>query len=88
MGPHKSSMRIEIRHVPGCENLETVRALVHDCLRELRLSEPVIETEGDYPSPSLLVDGVDVMGEPAFTGAGCRLDLPTRQRMLVALRRA
>jgi hypothetical protein len=34
----------------------------------------------------VVVDGRDVMGRPALTGAACRLDVPTRERVLAALR--
>jgi len=46
----------------------------------------VVDKEGDFSSPSIIVNGVDVMGAPAMGGASCRLDQPTRQRVLGALR--
>lgn len=49
---------------------------------------PVVERVGEYPSPTVLVNGVDVMtgatGTP--TTQACRLDQPTPQRVLAALR--
>lgn len=50
------------------------------------LSERVVERVGAYPSPTVLVDGVDVMtpGAPLIANA-CRLDLPIRERVLAAL---
>jgi hypothetical protein len=49
---------------------------------------PVIDRVGSYPSPTVLVDGVDVMRREAGApiGDACRLDLPTSQRLLDALR--
>ncbi|MFE9695090.1 alkylmercury lyase family protein [Micromonospora sp. NPDC005806] len=43
---------------------------------------------GDYPSPSILVNGEDVMGGSSDGPAACRLDLPTIERIRAALRRA
>ncbi|SCL31994.1 Alkylmercury lyase [Micromonospora rhizosphaerae] len=43
---------------------------------------------GDYPSPSILVNGVDVMGGSGDGSAACRLDLPTEERIRAALRQA
>lgn len=73
--------RIELRHVPGCANVEKTRVLLRDVVTALGVDIEVQEREGEYPSPSVLVDGVDVMGDPGFTGAGCRLDLPDRERL-------
>lgn len=79
-------MRIELRHVPGCAHLDDARQLLHATLTELGLDTPVDEQEGEYPSPTILVDGVDVMGPPEAPGASCRLDVPTRERLVQALR--
>jgi hypothetical protein len=50
---------------------------------------PIIERVGRYPSPTVLVDGVDVMRPEsgARIGDACRLDLPAPQRVLDALHR-
>jgi len=45
----------------------------------------VLEREGSYSSPTILVNGRDVMGREMLTGAMGRLDLPTRDRFLEAL---
>lgn len=43
---------------------------------------------GPYPSPALLIDGLDVTtGEPIVGAARCQLDLPTREQILTALAR-
>nr|WP_238328810.1 alkylmercury lyase [Mycobacterium avium] len=62
------------------------RRLLVDCLSEVGFSERVVERVGAYPSPTVLVDGVDVMtpGAPLIANA-CRLDLPIRERVLAAL---
>ena len=82
-------MRIELLTSPGCPNAETTRKVVTDCLSSLGIDEPIIDRVGRYPSPTVLVDGIDVM-RPAATeapiGDACRLDLPTPQHILDALR--
>jgi hypothetical protein len=40
---------------------------------------------GLHPSPTLLINGVDVMGMCVSGGRACRLDLPTEDRVLTAL---
>jgi hypothetical protein len=59
-----------------------------DYLTTLGLDVPIIDRVGRYPSPTVLVNGVDVMrpGAGAPVGDACRLDLPTPQRVLDALR--
>jgi hypothetical protein len=74
--------------VPGCANAEQARQTLRRCLAELGIEALVDERAGDFPSPSIVVDGVDVMGRRELTGAMCRLDVPTRERVLAALRRA
>ncbi|CAJ1505348.1 alkylmercury lyase [[Mycobacterium] burgundiense] len=83
-------MRVELRRHPGCPNAETVRQSLDECLRELGLPDAVVDVVGDYPSPTVLVDGVDVVTGSAeqLLGRACRLDLPTRERILEALARA
>lgn len=62
---------------PGCPNAALARRLLVDCLSEVGFAERVVERVGAYPSPTVLVDGVDVMtpGAPLIANA-CRLDLP------------
>jgi glutaredoxin len=79
-------MKIELLHVPDCPHSDAARALLNECLTELRLEAAIEDKEGAYPSPTILVNGVDVMGAPAFNAAACRLDVPTRHSLLVALR--
>jgi hypothetical protein len=79
-------MRIELLYVPGCANVERARHTLRSCLAELGIRARVEERIGDFPSPSVVVDGRDVMGRTALTGAACRLGAPTRERVLAALR--
>jgi hypothetical protein len=49
----------------------------------------VSEAVGNYPSPSVLVNGVDVMGGAAEGGSAARrLDLPTAEHLRAALQLA
>lgn len=79
-------MKIELLHVSDCPHVDGARALLRECLIELQLNVTIEEKEGAYPSPTILVDGIDVMGAPASQVAACRLDVPTRRRLLLALR--
>jgi hypothetical protein len=79
--------RIELLHTLGCPHVDDARSLLRSCLTELQLETTVVDREGDYPSPTILVNGIDVMGRTDIQGAMCRLDLPTRDRVLAALTR-
>ena len=81
-------MRIELRTSPGCPNAHAARRVIADSLANLGIDVLVIDRVGQYPSPTVLVDGVDVMRPAAGVSSGdmCRLDLPTPQRILDALR--
>ncbi|CDO91622.1 alkylmercury lyase [Mycobacterium triplex] len=80
-------MRIELLTSPGCPHAESARKILADCLSSLGIDEPIIDRIGPYPSPTVLIDGVDVMrpAARAATGDACRLDLPTAQHILDAL---
>jgi hypothetical protein len=81
---------VELRSVPDCPNLAPVRQVLYAALADLGLPPEVTELVGDYPSPSVLINGVDVMGRSAARAASpaCRLDLPTGERVRLALRHA
>ena len=81
-------MRVEVLTSPGCPNAAAAKETVAACLATLGLDLPIIERVGRYPSPTILVDGVDVMRpeDGAPTGDACRLDLPTPRSVLDALR--
>jgi hypothetical protein len=81
------TMRIEVRHIPGCPHVDAARQLLLDCLEDLGLpTTAVVERTGPFPSPSIVVNGTDVMGAPEVMSSSCRLDVPTRDRVLAALR--
>jgi hypothetical protein len=81
-------MDVELLLTPECPHASAARTVLTDCLNQLGLHQPARERVGDYPSPTVLVDGVDVMtgalGVPPVPA--CRLDVPTAPRVLAALR--
>ncbi|MGD9620742.1 MAG: alkylmercury lyase [Mycolicibacterium sp.] len=81
-------MRIELLTAPGCRNAAAAKQTLTDCVNALGIDVPIIERIGHYPSPTVLIDGVDVMYPQAEApiGDACRLDLPTPQRIIDALR--
>ena len=81
-------MRIELLTSPGCPNATAVKEVITNTLTALRIDVPIICRVGPYPSPTVLIDGVDVMRPEAGApvGEACRLDLPTPQHILDALR--
>lgn len=82
------TMRVELLREAGCPNAAAARRTVEDCLRRLGVAVPIVETVGPCASPTVLVDGRDVLGRTAGgqpTGA-CRLDLPTADVVLAAMR--
>ena len=80
-------MTVELLHIPDCPHLDAARELVLDCLDELGLPRTAVaEKSGAFSSPSALVNGTGVMGAPHVMSASCRLDVPTRERVLAALK--
>lgn len=82
-------MRVELLSAPGCPNVAAAKTTVSDCLTALGMDVPIIERVGSYQSPTVLIDGIDVMrpDEEMPEADACRLDLPTAQRILQALRK-
>lgn len=78
--------RVQVLHVPGCPLVDQVRSLLDDCMRCAGV-QPLVEiVTGPYPSPTVLINGVDVVtGLPAGNEVCCRLDLPTRHQIVMAL---
>lgn len=79
-------MKIQLLHVPDCPLADRIRVRLHECLHQAGVSAAIEEAEGPYPSPTLLIDGVDVAtGTTPAAGICCRLDLPTDTQILSAL---
>jgi hypothetical protein len=83
-------MRVDVLYHAGCRSAAAVLQLVGECLITLGLPDPVLGRMGDYPSPTVLVNGADVMrpGTGLSEGSACRIDVPTRERVLAGLRAA
>lgn len=79
-------MKIQLLRSPGCPHAEQARELVQSCVTRLGLRCEVEEFEGEYPSPTIRINGTDVMGPPPVSAGICRLDLPTEEHLLAALR--
>lgn len=83
-----SALEIELWHVPDCPLVERVRTTLRRCLERAGTAATVREWEGPYPSPTLLIDGIDVAtGTAPVRDLCCRLDLPTEEQILAALAR-
>lgn len=82
-------MNVELLIAPDCPNAPAARALLAACLHRLGLDVRVWERVGEFSSPTILVDGVDVMtgGNGGPPMSACRLDVPTEARVLAALQR-
>lgn len=81
-------IRIELLYLADCPHIATARSLLISCMQELGCVADVEEREGAFPSPTILVNGCDVMSAGLSAEASCRLDTPTRERVLAALRGA
>lgn len=83
-------MDVELLLSADCPHAAAARAVLTECVHRLGLSIVVQERVGDFASPTVLVDGVDVMtgttGPPPMRA--CRLDVPTVPCVLTALRPA
>lgn len=82
-------MHIELLSSPGCPNASAAREVLEWALNTLGIDTPIVERVGALPSPTVLINGTDVMrpGQPQ-PGQYCRLDLPSPERVLAALREA
>lgn len=83
-----SQVTVELLFFTGCPNAPDALALVHGCVAQLGLDAIIVERAGDYASPSVRVNGRDVMGAATTAGRACRRDLPTAERVMNALRAA
>jgi hypothetical protein len=78
-------MIVELLYFYGCPHADASRELLHRCLAQAGVTATVADIEGECASPSVRIDGIDVMGEPITSGRACRLDRPTEERVLAAL---
>jgi hypothetical protein len=83
-----SRVRVQILQVPDCPLVGRVREVVRRALAGANVPAVIEELTGEYASPTVLVDGVDVTGGSAASGSACRFDLPTEQQIVAAVHRA
>ncbi|MGH3375880.1 MAG: hypothetical protein ACRDP6_14175 [Actinoallomurus sp.] len=82
-------VQLQVLHVPDCPLLPRMREMLRECLAHVSTVVVVDEVVGDYPSPTVVVDGLDVVtGQAPRAETTCRLDLPTVGQILTALRNA
>ncbi|QGK69961.1 alkylmercury lyase [Allosaccharopolyspora coralli] len=79
------TVTIELRYVPDCPLVGQARATLRSALARAETTAHVEERVGDYPSPTLAINGRDALGHPLETHECCRLDLPTEPQILDAL---
>ena len=83
--PTDAGPRIQILYVSGCPNVERLLRAIERNLERLELPATIELIEGPYPSPTLVVSGIEVNAGTAGSAASCRLDLPTEQQVVDAL---
>lgn len=85
-------MKIQLLHVPDCPLTDQLHARLSECVGHAGVSVEVEQREGVYPSPTLLINGLDAATGHALSGdalasdACCRLDLPAHDQIIAALR--
>lgn len=80
---------VQLLHVPDCPLVGPLLGLVREAEADAGVRVAVQVLVGDYPSPTLVVDGLDAAtGKTVPATTCCRLDLPTRQQIVDALVRA
>src|SRR5262245_29231004 len=79
--------RVQILQVPDYPLVGRVREMVRRAFASAGVQAEVEELTGEYASPTMLVDSVDVTGRPAGSGSPCRFDLSTEQQIVTALQR-
>lgn len=84
----KDQVKVQLLSVPDCPLVLKVRNTIHKCLAKTQIPATVEELIGAYNSPTVLVNGFDVTGQPpAEEGqTSCRLDLPNEEQILAAIR--
>ena len=74
--------RLQILQVPDCPRVAQLVDEVRVCVTECGVRERVEIVVGDYPSPTLVIDGLDVLtGQPVQGGPCCRFDLPSSEQI-------
>ncbi|GAA4718808.1 hypothetical protein APR04_005726 [Promicromonospora umidemergens] len=80
------SRRVQVLQVPDCPLVDGLLNLIRNAGAETGIQVDVQVVVGDYPSPTLVIDGLDgATGRPVATTTCCRLDLPTHEQITAAL---
>jgi hypothetical protein len=77
-------VRIELRVHRGCPNARRVRESLLHWLDEIEHEYELVVAQGEYASPSVLVDDRDVMGGQPPLQLCCRVDVPTEADLRAA----
>lgn len=80
------TIAVQLLHVPDCPLVDAIRDTLGRSVAKTGVQITVEDIEGPYPSPTLLIDGIDVTGHEPARGPSCRLDLPTEDDIVAALR--
>lgn len=81
-------MTIEFLYFEGCARAPATRRLLDRCLEKLGITVAVDFRMWDGPSPTIRINGVDVMAAAPSNVRACRLDIPTEESLMGALARA
>jgi hypothetical protein len=91
----RARVRVELVYFTGCPSVPLMRELLTRCLARLGRDTEVIEVNTDtagngddygrLSSPTVLVDGVDVLGNGDVGAKSCRSRLPTEDELMSAL---
>ncbi len=80
---------VEVVHERDCPLVDQAVERVRLYLSATGTDAVVVVREGELASPTVLVDGLDVVtGLPPVTAVACRLDLPTDDQIRIALERS
>ena len=83
-------MRVQLLYFEGCPHVDATRRVLRRALEVAGVGEVVVEEIDveapstpahfrDWGSPTILIDGVDVVGERVPSGRSCRLYRDTGQ---------
>lgn len=88
MSPQRHSVQVSILHVPDCPLVGRLQSDVETTAQRLGVHTRIERIEGDYPSPTLLVDAAALEGYPLTADPACRIDVPTGEQIAAAIRAA
>lgn len=83
-------IQIQLLGVKDCPLIPKLRQILHTCLAKADVETEFEELIGDYASPTLLINGVDVTGRPQteLEQVSCRLDIPSEEQIMSAIRQS